>query len=169
MLNFVNCEDYIDEMEIDHNTLCHELELDEHDLRQAFVSSIQDAHEALFATFHLNGGVEDLLYAAPRIFLRVGASVQELAQLKPFALSSGEIVQGLLVSANDVGSASYLMLDAIEAARTGTFDTLLRTPGIIGSHIGRNGGYPTIDAWETSDGAFLIPEAKLVGGSDIPF
>jgi hypothetical protein len=156
MLNFVNCEDYIDEMEIDHDAHCHELELDEHDLRQSFVSCIQDAHEALFASFYLNGAVEDLLYAAPRIFLRVGASVQELAQLKPFALGSGEIVQGLVVSANDVGSASYLMLDVINTAKTGTFDALLRAPGSVRAYFEEHSGYPMILDWEMQDGMFLM-------------
>lgn len=156
MLNFVNSDNYTDDAETTHGTRCLELELDEHDLRQSLVASVETAREALFATEELQIGIEEILYAAPGIFLCVGDSVQELVQLKPFSLGSGRIVQGLVVNAKDVRTASYLMWDTINAAKAGTFDALLRAPGSVRAYIEEHSGYPMILDWEMQDGTFLM-------------
>jgi hypothetical protein len=156
MLTFVNCDNCTDDVETTYGNLRHGLELDGHDLRQSLVASVETAREALFATADLQIDIEEILYAAPGIFLCVGDSVHELVQLKPFALGSGQIVQGLVVNAKDVRTASYLMWDTINAAKAGTFDALLRAPGSVRAYIEEHSGYPMILDWEMQDGTFLM-------------
>jgi hypothetical protein len=169
MLNFVNYDTHTDDVETTYGTLCHELELDEHDLRQSLVASVETAHKVLFATVDLQNGIEEIFYATPRVSLCVGNSVPELVQLKPFSLGSGQIVQGLVVNAKDVRTASYLMWDTINAAKAGTFDALLRAPGSVRAYIEEHSGYPMILDWEMQDGTFLMPQSKAPGESNIPF
>jgi hypothetical protein len=169
MLNFVNYDTYINTEENPDCELCYQLELGEYDLRKSLIAQLKTAHEVLFAAAALQANTEEILFAASGILLSVSDSVEELAQLNPFSLKSGEIIHGFVVKANDVGTASYLLLNTIEAVKAGTFDTLIRTPNVFQAYIERHGGYPMILAWETQDGTFLVPETSPSDETDLPF
>jgi hypothetical protein len=169
MLNFVNYDTCINAEGNPYIELSNHIEISKNDWRQSLIAYLKTAHEVLFAADAIHADTEEILFTASGILLSVGDSVEELAQVKPFSLKSGRLVPGFMFKANDVGTASYLLLDTIEAVKAGIFDTLLRTPSVIQAHIERHGGYPTVLGWETRDGTFLVPETNPSDETDLPF
>jgi hypothetical protein len=169
MLNFVNYDTCINAEGNPYIELCNDVEISKNDWRQSLIAKLKTAREVLFAAAALQANTQEILFAASGILLSVSDSVEELAQLNPFSLKSGEIVHGFVVKANDVGTASYLLRDTIEAVEAGTFDTLIGTPNVFQAYIERHGGYPMILAWETQDGTFLFPETSPSDETYLPF
>jgi hypothetical protein len=86
-------------------------------------------------------------YAEAGISLQIVPSVAARATAKPFCSANGQFVPGLELAAPDVRSASYLLLDTVNAVRSGRLDEVVNNSNSMCAHIDEMDGYPTILEW----------------------
>lgn len=113
-----------------------------------FASHLKTARTALLELIDKhNGDLTHASYAEAGISLQIVPGVAARATAKPFYDANGRLVPGLELVVPNVGTASYLLLDAITAVESGELDKVLANNKSTYAQIDVMDGYPTIFAW----------------------
>jgi hypothetical protein len=116
--------------------------------QDTFASHLKTAHTALFDLLkRCSGDLTHASYTEAGISLQIVPGVAARATAKPFCGANGQFVPGLELTVPDVGTASYLLLDAITAVQSGELDEVINNNKSVYAHIDAMDGYPKVVEW----------------------
>ena len=119
-----------------------------HTTYTAYVNRIQSAHTALFKLIESHTGrLERISYADAGISLQIAPGTSPRATVKPFCGADGRLIPGLELAVPDEGTASYLLIDTVEAVKGGKLDAIIKSGTSTYAHIDKVDGYPSILEW----------------------
>lgn len=114
----------------------------------AFATRLKAAHTALFDLIkRYSGDLTHTTYAEAGISLQIVPGVAARATAKLFCGTNGQFVPVLELAVPDVRTASYLLLDTINAVQSGRLDQVINNSNSMCAHIDEMDGYPTIFEW----------------------
>lgn len=114
----------------------------------AYANRIQSAHTALFKLIESHTGrLEHITYADAGISLQIAPGTSPRATVKPFCSADGRLIPGLELVVPDERTASYLLLDTVEAVKGGKLDIIIKSGTSAYAHIDKVDGYPSIIEW----------------------
>lgn len=117
-------------------------------IHAAYLSRIQSAHTALFKLVENQGlAPEYITYADAGISLQIAPGTSPRATVKPFCSAEGRLIPGLELAVPDEKTASYLLLDTVEAVKGGKLDAIIKSGTSAYAHIDKVNGYPSIIEW----------------------
>lgn len=116
--------------------------------QDTFASHLKTAHTALFDLLkRCSGDLTHASYTEAGISLQIVPGVAARATAKPFCGANGRLVPGLELVVPNVGTASYLLLDAITAVESGELDEVIKNRASLCAYIDDIKGYPSILEW----------------------
>jgi hypothetical protein len=126
---------------------------------KALVAKALSAHRAISV---LTEDTKNTIYAENGVVVRIAPSLTATAQLCKSITSRGNATPGFSITASNVGEAIYLLLDTVDAIKTGVFDRALSNSfESAEADVSYMSGYPQIFGW-FNDGEALSEPFKTV-------